>query len=151
MPVHLVASFIKRLSRLSLTAPPAAIVSVIPFIYNLFKRHPQTVCLIHQPYDEETRNQQTNGNVSLQTICKAMLTEDITDPYLPNEIDPLKTQAIDSSVWELASLSSHYLASVSGLAKVFHQQLTKPNYDLEDFLDHTYASVCFFHLRLNLA
>ncbi|KAG5642180.1 hypothetical protein DXG03_003443 [Asterophora parasitica] len=38
LPSNLLASFIKRLSRLSLTAPPAAIVMVIPFTYNVLKR-----------------------------------------------------------------------------------------------------------------
>lgn len=73
-----------------------------------------------------------------------MIRAGMLDPFLPEESDPLKTQAIDSSIWEVASLSSHYLASVSGLAKVFNQQLTKQNYDMEDFLDHTYASVSSF-------
>lgn len=73
--------------------------------------------------DEETRHLQTS------------------DPFLPDEADPLLTKAIESSIWEVAGLADHYLASVSGLAKVFHQQLTKMGYDLEDFLDHTYGSV----------
>lgn len=40
LPAALVASFIKRLARLSLNAPPAAIVAIIPFFYNLFMKHP---------------------------------------------------------------------------------------------------------------
>ncbi|CAG8720921.1 11423_t:CDS:2, partial [Acaulospora colombiana] len=36
----ILASFAKRLARLSLHAPPAAIIMVIPFIYNILKRHP---------------------------------------------------------------------------------------------------------------
>ena len=47
LPIALVASFIKRLARLCLSAPPAAIVSVMPFIYNLLKRHPGCMVLIH--------------------------------------------------------------------------------------------------------
>lgn len=65
----------------------------------------------------------------------------MTDPFKAKEADPLKTMAIDSSLWELTSFSSHYLASVSTLAKIFTQQLSKPNYQLEDFLDHTYSLV----------
>jgi hypothetical protein len=53
----------------------------------------------------------------------------------------MKTFAIDSSLWELASLSHHYLSSVSTLAKIFQQPMSKPSYILEDFLDHTYTSV----------
>ena len=44
----LLASFIKRLSRLSLNAPPAAIVMVIPFTYNILKRHPALMGMVHR-------------------------------------------------------------------------------------------------------
>jgi len=39
LPLTLLASFLKRLARLSLHAPPAAIVIVIPFDYNILKRN----------------------------------------------------------------------------------------------------------------
>lgn len=63
------------------------------------------------------------------------------DPFLPDESDPLHKQGTESSIWEVDGLADHCLASISGLAKVFHQQLTKTGYDPEDFLDHTYRSV----------
>lgn len=47
LPTALVASFVKRLARLCLSAPPAAIISIIPMIYNLLKRHPACMVLIH--------------------------------------------------------------------------------------------------------
>lgn len=53
LPIALVASFIKRLARLCLTAPPAAIVSIIPFIYNLLKNHPACMILIHSTEEVE--------------------------------------------------------------------------------------------------
>ncbi len=40
LPSVLVASFIKRLARLCLIAPPAASVAILPFVYNLFQKHP---------------------------------------------------------------------------------------------------------------
>lgn len=52
LPSALVAAFIKRLARLSLSAPPAAIVTVIPFIYNLLKLHPGCMTMIHRPTDD---------------------------------------------------------------------------------------------------
>ncbi|KAI8062545.1 hypothetical protein BC940DRAFT_244156, partial [Gongronella butleri] len=48
LPANLIAAFIKRLARLSLTAPPAACVIIIPEIYNLLKRHPTCMQLIHR-------------------------------------------------------------------------------------------------------
>jgi U3 small nucleolar RNA-associated protein 19 len=47
LPTQLLASFVKRLSRLSLTASPSALVALIPFIYNLLRRHPQLMVMIH--------------------------------------------------------------------------------------------------------
>jgi U3 small nucleolar RNA-associated protein 19 len=129
LPVLLVAAFIKRLSRLSLAAPPAAIVSIVPFVYNLLKRHPSCLILIHRPEEFDTEDSAAAAAAN-------------SDPYDFTEADPLKAHALDSSLWELASLRNHYLASVSTLAKVFGEQMTKPKYDLEDFLDHAYATVC---------
>jgi U3 small nucleolar RNA-associated protein 19 len=58
------------------------------------------------------------------------------------EPNPNSTHALESSLWELKTLQSHYLASVAGLAKVFNEAMTKQSYGLEDFLDHSYATVC---------
>lgn len=38
-------------------------------------------------------------------------------------------------------LQNHYLASISTLAKVFTEVFTKPEYNMEDFLDHGYDTV----------
>ncbi|KXN84634.1 hypothetical protein AN958_12234 [Leucoagaricus sp. SymC.cos] len=119
LPATLLASFIKRLSRLSLSAPPAAIVMVIPFTYNILKKHPALMVMIH------------NTNVG----------DEYTDPFLPAESNPSYTRALESSLWELASHRSHYHATVSTLCKIFSEPFTKPNYPLEDFLDHTYATL----------
>ena len=48
LPSYLVAAFIKRLARLSLTAPPDGIRIIITFIENLLKRHPSCKTLIHR-------------------------------------------------------------------------------------------------------
>ncbi|KAF8155473.1 CBF/Mak21 family-domain-containing protein [Crassisporium funariophilum] len=119
LPSTLLASFIKRLSRLSLTAPPAAIIMIIPFTYNLLKRHPALMVMIH----------------------RSDVDDDSTDPFLPSETDPLRTQALDSSLWELLSHTSHYHAPVSTMCKIFSEAFTKPGYAMEDFLDHTYNTL----------
>jgi U3 small nucleolar RNA-associated protein 19 len=53
LPAALLASFVKKLSRLSLTAPPAAIVIIVPFVYNILKRHPALMVMIHRVDDVE--------------------------------------------------------------------------------------------------
>jgi U3 small nucleolar RNA-associated protein 19 len=130
LPVAMVASFIKRLSRLSLCAPPSAIVFVIPWLYNLFRKHPQTTFLMHRiapMRDPEWR-----------AICES---EGFADPFNMAESDPMETGALDSCVWELVQLQGHYHPNVATIAKIVSEQFTKASYNVEDFLDHSYASV----------
>ncbi|KAF8930859.1 CBF/Mak21 family-domain-containing protein [Dissophora ornata] len=118
LPAQLVAAFIKRMARLGMSSPPASIVIIIPFIYNLLKRHPTCMQLIHGKADSEKNDQ-----------------------YNHQEEDPMKSRALQSSLWELQTLQNHFAPNVSTLAKIFNEQFTKPSYNLEDFLDHTYATM----------
>jgi len=63
------------------------------------------------------------------------------DPFDPTEKDPMNTNALESSLWELATHRNHYQSSVSTLAKIFQEAFRKQNYDMEDFLDHTYGTL----------
>ena len=63
------------------------------------------------------------------------------DTFLADEPNPNLTSALDSSLWELYSHKNHYHAGVSTLARIFEEAFTKPSYPMEDFLDHTYATV----------
>lgn len=119
LPVAIMASFIKRMARLSLHAPPSAIIAVVPFIYNQLKRHPACMKMIHNP---------DAGN-------------DYQDPFDEHEKDPLRTNALDSSLWELATLQTHYHPNVATLAKIMSQPFRKPYYSLEDFYNHTYGQL----------
>lgn len=58
-----------------------------------------------------------------------------------SEPDPQFTRAIESSLWELETLQSHYHPNVASLARIIGEQFTKQQYNLEDFLDHSYASM----------
>jgi U3 small nucleolar RNA-associated protein 19 len=128
LPAVLVASFVKRLARLTLYAPPSGIVAVVPWIYNLLRKHPTCTFMIHR----ETR---TAGS-------KAVLEANgMTDPFIMDEEDPMETNAIESSLWEIVTLQSHYHPNVATLAKIISEQFTKHAYNLEDFLDHSYGSV----------
>ena len=64
-----------------------------------------------------------------------------------DERDPMKTGAIDSSIWEIETLQSHYHPNVATLAKVVSEQFTKQSYNMEDFLDHSYATLIDTELR----
>jgi len=128
LPAQLVASFVKRLARLCLNAPPSAIVAVVPWIYNMFKKHPLCTFMIHRvPRTQEERDR--------------LASEGQADPFLPGEEDPMETGAIDSCLWEVVQLQSHYHPNVATIAKIISEQFTKQFYSLEDFLDHSYGSV----------
>lgn len=65
LPASLVASFIKRLSRLALTGPPAGVIMVIPFVYNLFKRHPGCMVMLQRLDDGDGEyNGESESNVT---------------------------------------------------------------------------------------
>ncbi|KAG7442820.1 ribosome biogenesis protein Noc4 [Guyanagaster necrorhizus] len=118
LPATLLASFIKRLARLSLFAPPAGVIILIPFTYNILKRHPALMVMINRTDMDGSE-----------------------DPFLPAEPNPLSTNALSSSLWELQSHQSHYHSGVSTLVKVFSEVFTKPGFSMEDFLDHTYGTL----------
>ncbi|KAK5628113.1 hypothetical protein RRF57_003828 [Xylaria bambusicola] len=128
LPAMLVASFIKRLARLCLNAPPSAIVAIIPWIYNLLKKHPLCTFMIHRvPRTSEAK--------------AAIENEGFKDPFNEEEMDPMQTQAIDSCLWEVVQLQSHYHPNVATIATIISEQFTKQLYNMEDFLDHSYQSL----------
>jgi len=57
------------------------------------------------------------------------------------ETDPMETNAIESSIWEIETLQTHYHPNVATLAKIISEQFTKQSYNLEDFLDYSYKSL----------
>jgi len=127
LPAALVASFIKRLSRLTLHAPPSGIVVVVPWIYNLLKNHPTCTFMIHKENEYE-KDEDKWG-----------------DPFRMEEPDHMETDALESSLWEIHTLQTHYHPNVASIAKIISEQFTKQAYNLEDFVDHSYATVslCF--------
>ncbi|KAK4560900.1 Maturation and nuclear export of 40S ribosomal subunits interacting protein [Recurvomyces mirabilis] len=132
LPATMVASFIKRLSSLSLHAPPGAIVWIVPWVYNMLKHHPACTFVLHRPYHPAHTIYANNLDYNEQGI------NDTFDPLQP---DPNITGAIDSSLWELETLQSHFHPNVATLAKIMGEQFTKREYSLEDFLDHSYATL----------
>jgi hypothetical protein len=99
------------------------------------------MCMIHR---DEVTSEPFEGACRYSSrilLPKFSKTEHI-DPFLADEPNPNLTSALDSSLWELYSHKNHYHAGVSTLARIFEEAFTKPSYPLEDFLDHTYATVC---------
>lgn len=132
IPAATIASFIKRLSRLALFAPPAAIIAIIPFVYNFLKSYPTCTFMLHRhPFPPYTKSTDNLG----------------VDPFNPSEQDPSQTHAIDSSLWELHTLQDHYNPTVSQICRIISEQFTKQQYNLEDFLDHGYGTLLESELK----
>lgn len=70
----------------------------------------------------------------------------MTDPFLANESDPTLTNAIESSLWEIESLQSHYHPNVAAIARIISEQFTKQSYNMEDFLDYSYQGMLMAEL-----
>lgn len=136
LSANLIASFIKKLARLTLAAPPAAIVSVIPFVYNLLKKHPNCMIMLHDPDYIADPFATAEQNEKLK-----LYKQQYTDPFDFEEPNPELSCALGSSLWELESLTSHYHPNVATLAKIFGQPFKKLSYNVEDFLDWSYDSL----------
>lgn len=113
LPEGLVAAFVKRLARLALIAPPQDIVIILRFVGNLILRHPALKRLIFHP---------TGGEAS-------------SDPYVMEERDPMKSKALESSLWELAALQNHVLPSVASAARFISNPLPSVEWDLSEVLE----------------
>ncbi|XP_061396886.1 nucleolar complex protein 4 homolog A [Musca vetustissima] len=113
LPENLVAAFVKRLARLSLIAPPQDTVIMLQFIGNLLLRHLGLKRL----------------------ICATQALEVSTDPYQMHERDPVKSNAIDSSLWEIVALQKHAIPSVATAARFIAQPLPKLEWDLSEILE----------------
>uniref|UniRef100_A0A8D0L6N2 Nucleolar complex associated 4 homolog n=1 Tax=Sphenodon punctatus TaxID=8508 RepID=A0A8D0L6N2_SPHPU len=114
LPAYLVAAFIKRLSRLALTAPPQALLMVIPFLCNLLRRHPACKVLVHRP----------SGPADL-----------LEDPYVMDAEEPSESRALESSLWELQTLQNHYYPDVAKAAAAINQSLSLLEDDITELLD----------------
>ena len=111
LPNYLVASFVKRLARLALHGPPTGALTAITLMYNLMTNHPTTLSLIHQDaYVSRTARVVPIGPDSAGN-----------DVFDPEEEDPAKTGASESSLWEIQALENHYLPRVAKAARIFRR------------------------------
>ncbi|XP_022104594.1 nucleolar complex protein 4 homolog [Acanthaster planci] len=120
LPAYLVAAFAKRLSRLALTAPPSALMLVIPFVGNLLHRHPSCQVMVHRP----------DGPSELAD-----------DPCIMDETDPAKCRAMESSLWEIQTLKSHYHPGVATAAAWTDRPLPKEEWDISEHLELSTAEM----------
>ncbi|XP_020282508.1 nucleolar complex protein 4 homolog isoform X2 [Pseudomyrmex gracilis] len=120
LPETLVAAFAKRLARLTLVAPPEDILIILLFVGNLLLRHPGLKRLIDHPQGGEVTSYATMG---------------AGDPFLMEERDPLLSNAMLSSLWEIRALQQHILPSVASAAQFIREPLPSVEYDMASALE----------------
>jgi len=126
LPVQLVASFVKRLARLSLQAPSESLPMCIKFIHNLIHRHRGLTTLLDAPEKADLKS----------------------DPFLAEEPDPSKTCAVDSSLWEIKTLASHILPEVSSVARdLVEKGVRESEKDMSSSLETGYADLMEAELK----
>ena len=63
------------------------------------------------------------------------------DPYVYEEEDPQKCNAINSCLWELNTLKSHYSSDVLKQVALFKKDLPSEEADISDHFDYTYENL----------
>jgi CBF/Mak21 family len=130
MPGYLVAAFAKRLSQLSLRLPSPSALFCVAQVTWLLRQHQQCLVLVHK-HNVDT------GSDSVERLE--------FDPVEEHDLE--KCNALHSSLWEIESLSGHYLHTVSAFAKGLQSVastssgMDAPSLIVEDFLEHSYASL----------
>ncbi|XP_017764885.1 PREDICTED: nucleolar complex protein 4 homolog B isoform X3 [Eufriesea mexicana] len=122
LPEALVAAFAKRLARLTLVAPPEDILIILLFVGNLLLRHPGLKRLIDHPQGGEVSSGENNG---------------AGDPFLMEERDPLLSNALLSSLWEIKALQWHIVPSIASTARFIREPLPSVEYDMASALERT--------------
>ena len=85
------------MGRIALVATPVGAALACALIFNLLLNHAAVRFLIHRPSSQAASS----------------------DPFVEAEDDPAACHALESSLWEVSTLSSHYSPTVASLANLF--------------------------------
>ncbi len=110
LPEYLVAAFIKRFSRMSLTAPSDAIVMLLHFIGNLLLRHKGLLKMI----------------------------DNAEEHYDAEQSDPKLCRAVESGLWEIKTLQNHCLPQIAQAAKFINKKLPSLEWNVDEYLEITF-------------
>ncbi|KAG7389313.1 Nucleolar complex protein 4 [Phytophthora pseudosyringae] len=154
LPAYTVAAFAKRLSRSALTAEPGAVLFIIPMVYNLILRHKECLQLIHRTgaftaaEKAAKRREELSSGSAVDAAAKKLSNEktelvlkDGHDPFINDELDPIKCNALQSSLWELYTMKHHYNADVALKARMFEEKLRHQFVDVDESMEITYKSL----------
>lgn len=109
LPAYYAAAFSKRMARLALVAPPADAMVLLILVSHLLSRHPKArAALLGKP----------GGAASGNTPAAAG-----PDPFNAAEDDPAQCGAMESTLWEIATLQTHHYAPLAAVAVAFRTEL----------------------------
>lgn len=138
LPRTMVASFVKRLVRRALFAPPAGAMWCLRLAVELLQKHPSVSFLVHKSVDLfESSGKELDSNVAVLTA---------QDPFDDSVTDPQATRADASSLWELDLLQHHMSPAVSRVVDSFSRDVRKrtippPPGDLSDYAALLFSDV----------
>lgn len=153
LPAYLAAAFAKKLSRLALSVPPSGELIIIALVHNLLRRHPSINFLVHQQVDDDLANGDTSaeGDDSGESERKSnadpvvQSMKHYVDPFNNEEPNPLKSNAMRSSLWEIDTLRHHYCPAVSRFVTSLENDLTvrakTSEMPISDFSSASYATI----------
>lgn len=139
LPDYMLAAFAKRLARLALYSTPGSAALACGLIFNAMLRHPSVRVLINRPLGTPA----PMASAKLSATPTAMELAGSADPFLPDEAEPEKSRAIESCLWEVETLKSHYCPTVSSLAALFAKPIEKNTHpiDLAPLSELSYSSL----------
>lgn len=138
LPRTMVASFVKRLVRRALVAPPAGAMWCLRLAVELLQKHPSVSFLVHKTVDFfDSSSKDFEDNTAMSTA---------SDPFDDSVSDPQATGAEASSLWELELLQNHMSPAVSRLVDSFSRDVRKRNTpqppgDLRDYAALLFSDV----------
>ncbi|CAN4107314.1 unnamed protein product [Withania somnifera] len=151
LPAYLAAAFCKKLSRLSLAVPPSGALVIVALIHNLLRRHPSINCLVHQEDGHESTKDTGAEDGDDDSTEDTTASREISsvkpgiDPFDDKQTDPLKTNAMGSSLWEVDTLCHHYCPPVSRFVLSLENDLTvrakTTEVAIKDFSSGSYATI----------
>lgn len=174
---NLIASFIKKLARISLYVSPDSILYILSLIYNLILKHQSVFGLLYKPNDNEKqallerlkkRIEDIDNKVKqdifdekkeiikyriikynfIANVKKVETSKFIkSDPYNPDINLDDNTNADKSSLWEIETLLNHYLSDVTLFSRKFEKKFDKAYYNIEEYSENNYSTIISNHLN----
>jgi U3 small nucleolar RNA-associated protein 19 len=142
LPLYMLCAFVKRLSRLALTASPYGAMLMIAMVYRILLKHTATRILLHRSPQQETL--ETSDAQSMFPFLLLQRQKPMAeDPYNMEEPDPSKCRATESSLWEMKILTNHAVPAVATLAQLLFgsNELKAVDVDLQDFIEQSYQTM----------